>query len=140
MIHLTDEIRMALDQALANRIFCALATADAQGMPDVSYRGSVVAWDEEHLVFWERSRGTALENMRENPKVCIMYYNPNNRKFWRFYGRAQLIAEGPERERIMAAIPEAELERDPERTGVAVKVALDMVREGPRVIMQRESR
>ncbi|MBX5466049.1 MAG: pyridoxamine 5'-phosphate oxidase family protein [Firmicutes bacterium] len=138
MVRLTEEMREALSQAFSDRRFCVLATASREGWPDVSYRGSVVVLDAEHLAFWERSRGTALDNMTENPRVCIMYSNPEQRKFWRFYGQAELIREGAERERIMRLIPQPELDRDPERRGVAVRVRLETVREGPAVIMRRE--
>jgi predicted pyridoxine 5'-phosphate oxidase superfamily flavin-nucleotide-binding protein len=140
MIHLTDAMAAALENALADRSPCLVATASAEGMPDVSYRGSVMVFDEEHLAFWERAKGETLSNLQENPRVCVFYRNAETRTSWRFYGTAQILTDGDVRDRIMAKVNQFELAQDPERTGFAVLIRVDRVRSRGETIMERDGR
>jgi hypothetical protein len=116
-IELTDEMMEAVNNALTDRAPCLVATASADGMPDVSYRGSVLAFDREHLAFWERVKGETLANIEENLRICIFYRNPTTRKGWRFYGAATVLRDGELREQIMAKVHPFEIGQDPERVG-----------------------
>lgn len=136
---LTDEMIEAVNNALNDRLPCLVATASADGMPDVSYRGSVLAFDREHLAFWERAKGETLENVEANPRVCVFYRNPQTRKGWRFYGSATVLRDGELREQIMARVHPFEIGQDPERAGFAIYMRVDRVREGSATIMERES-
>jgi predicted pyridoxine 5'-phosphate oxidase superfamily flavin-nucleotide-binding protein len=137
-IGLTDEMMEAINNALNDRAPCLVATASADGMPDVSYRGSVLSFDREHLAFWERVKGMTLENLEANPAICIFYRNPQTRAQWRFYGIATVLKDGPVREAIMERVHPFEIGQDPERTGYAVLIRVDLVRERSETIMQRE--
>jgi hypothetical protein len=137
MIELTDEMRQALDNALTDRSPCLVATASAAGMPDVSYRGSVLVLDSEHLAFWERAKGETLQNVRENPKACVMYRNPVTRLSWRFYGEASVVDDTALRERIAERVNPFEMAQDPDRTGIAILIRVDRVRARNDTIMQR---
>jgi hypothetical protein len=128
----------ALNSALTDRVPCLVATASSGGTPDLSYRGSMMAYDSEHLAFWERTKGETLRNLEENPRATVLYTNPQTRAQWRFYGTAQVLKDGPVREEIMERTHPFELGRDPERTGYAVLIHIDRVRSGRDVIMQRE--
>jgi hypothetical protein len=136
-IELTPEMQAAIANALPDHAPCLLATAGSDGLPDVSYRGSVCVLDSQRLAFWERSLGEALDNMRGNPQACIFYRNPETRKAWRFYGRVTLLADGELRERIATLVPKVEIDRDPERKGLAVVLEIERIREGGRVIQER---
>ena len=48
---------------------------------------------------------------------------------WRFYGTAVVYESGPIREEVMSRTVEAELERDPERLGVAVLIKVNKIAE-----------
>ena len=67
--------------------------------------------------------------MAANPKVTILYNNMTDRIRWRFYGTAVVHESGPIREEVMARTVEAELERDPERLGVAVLIKVNKIAE-----------
>jgi len=138
VIELTDEMRDALAVALAQGVPMTVATASKAGVPDIAYKGSALVWDTEHLAFWERSHGQTLRNLQENPNVCLLYANFQARASWKFFGVVQLLADGPVREGIMARTPELELQRDPERTGVAVLVRVDRVLQRGQVVMERD--
>jgi pyridoxine/pyridoxamine 5'-phosphate oxidase len=128
----------ALNSALSDRMPCLVATASKDGMPDLSYRGSVMVYDSEHLAFWERTKGESLKNLEENPQVAMLYTNTQTRAQWRFYSTAQVLKEGQVRDEIMERTNPFELSRDPERTGYAILIRVDRVRSGREVIMQRE--
>jgi hypothetical protein len=137
-VELTDEMMQAVDNALNDRAPCIVATASAQGLPDLSFRGSVLAFDREHLAFWERVKGETLANIEQNPLVAVLYRNPQTRLGWRFYGTAQVLRDGDVREQIMARVHPFEIAQDPDRTGFAVLIRIDRVRKGSETIMERE--
>jgi len=137
-IALTDEMARALDNALADRSPCLVATASVAGMPDVSYRGSIMVFDKEHLAFWERAKGETLSNLQENPWVCVFYRNAETRQSWRFYGEAEVVKDEPLRAEIMERVNQFELAQDPERTGYAVSIRIDRVRARNEMIMLRD--
>ena len=43
--------------------------------PNISPKGSLVVFDDEHLAYWERSKKQALENLGHDKRVCVMYAN-----------------------------------------------------------------
>ena len=138
-IQLSEEMKEALDKALIERSPCLVATSSADGTPDISYRGSVLMLDEEHLAFWERVKGETLANLYENPKICIFYRNAEKRIGWRFYGEAQVLTDGPVRDQVMERVNPFELLQDPERKGFAIVIRVDRVRSRDDTIMQRGS-
>lgn len=137
LIELTDEMKEAIANAPAERVWVRVATAGALGIPDIAIKGSAMVWDGEHLAFWERAHGTTLQNLQENPNVCLNYFNPAKRQAWKFFGVAELLSEGDLREKIMANTAQNELDRDPERKGIAVHIRIDRVLQGGKVLMER---
>ena len=97
-----------------------------------------MVWDHERLAYWERARGQTLRNLEENPQVCMLYRNAQTRQAWKFFGVAELHYEGDLRQQVMDRAIEVELQRDPERKGVAVIIRVDMVLQAGQPIMQRE--
>ncbi len=139
MISITDEMRQLVNNALADRVPCILGTASRDGRPQISLKGSVMVYDGETLAYWERSLRTALENISENPQVVVLYRNPDKRINWRFHGTAKVYDSGPVRDDVMARTVKAELDRDPERKGVAVLIKVDRITDlSGRVLQQRD--
>jgi hypothetical protein len=138
-VELTDEMINAINNALTDRAPCLVGTASADGMPDVSYRGSMLAFDAEHLAFWERVKGETLSNIEANPQVVVLYVNREKRHNWRFYGEARVLKDGELRERIMERVHPFELGQDPERIGYAVYIRVDRVRSGSQTVMSRDA-
>lgn len=139
MIEITDEMNELLGTALADRMSCLVGTATKDGRPQISAKGSVLVYDKESLAYWERSLRSALDNVAENPHVVIYYNNPEKRIRWRFYGTATVHESGPIREDVMSRTVQAELDRDPERNGVAVVVRVDLINElSGNVLQQRD--
>lgn len=139
MIEMTGEMKELLGSALADRMSCLVGTASKDGRPQISPKGSVMVFDKESLAYWERSLRTALHNVGENPHVVIYYNNSETRVRWRFYGTATVHESGPIREEVMSRTVQPELDRDPERKGVAVVVKVDLINDlGGNVIQQRD--
>lgn len=137
-IELTDEMAQAINNALVERMPCLMATASRDGMPDIGYRGSMMAFDKEHLAYWERSKGESLANLEENPKIVVMYRNPTTRLGWRFYGTATIHRDGDLRQQVMERVVQFELDQDPERQGYAIVIRVDRVRARNDTIMVRD--
>ena len=126
MIDLT-EYAPYIDKALAEKMPCVLATASADGEPDIGPKGSMMVFDKDHLAYWERSQRVHLRNIRENPKVAVWYYNPVEKVRGRFFGTATLYSEGPIRRKILPRVVTPEMEKDVNRTGYAVLIRVDKV-------------
>ena len=139
MINITDEMRQLIDNALADRVPCILGTASQDRRPQISMRGSILVFDRETLAYWERSKRSALENIVDNNQVVIFYNNPEKRIRWRFHGTATVYEQGATREDVMNRTVQAELDRDPDRQGVAILVQVDQISElSGEVLQQRD--
>jgi len=136
MIDLSDMAEY-VDNAAAQGVPGIVATAGADGAPNMAFKGSLMVWDKDHLAFWERAKGSTLVDLQENPKIAALYRNREAGKMWRFWGEAELLERGELRDAIMARTIQAELDRDPERTGVAVLIRVDRVA-GPGTDQRRE--
>src|SRR5262245_13677059 len=70
------------------------ATVCADGTPNVSPKGTIAVWDDDHLIFANiRSPGT-LANLRQNPSIEANVVDPIVRKGYRFKGVATVVDSG----------------------------------------------
>ena len=94
---LTAEMkRVVMEQRLA-----FVATVCPDGTPNLSPKGTIAVWDDEHLVFADiRSPGT-IANLKTNAAVEINVVDPFARKGYRFKGVAEVIVDGERFEEIM---------------------------------------
>ena len=137
MIDMTDEMRELIDNAQADRSACLLGTASKDGRPQISPKGSVMVYDHETLAYWERSKRSALDNVAQNPHVVVYYNNSEKRVRWRFYGVATVHETGRTRDEVMSRTVQGELDRDPERQGVAVLVRVDLINDLSGLVIQQ---
>lgn len=137
MIELTEEMTAAINSSFADGLALLVGTASKGGMPDIAFKGSTIAFDSDHLAFWERSHGQTLRNLEENPQVCLLYRNPQTRVAFKFFGAAELLREGPVRQQIMERTVDFELSRDPDRKGVAVLIRIDRILQAGQVVQER---
>jgi predicted pyridoxine 5'-phosphate oxidase superfamily flavin-nucleotide-binding protein len=92
----TDMKRIVNEQRLAY-----VATVCPDGTPNVSPKGTIAVWDDDHLVFADiRSPGT-IENLKRNPAVELNVVDPFVRKGYRFKGTGKAIVDGDLFEDIM---------------------------------------
>ena len=122
-----------INSALADNAACLVGTATKAGEPQISPKGSVLVLDESTLAYWERSGRSAQKNVGENPHVVVYFRNPARADALprgaaiRFHGVATVHATGPVRDKVWDMTVPFERERDPEKKGVAVVIALGKV-------------
>ena len=86
---LTPEMQRCVDAQLG-----FVATVCADGSPNLSPKGTIAVWDDDHLVFADiRSPGT-VANLRANPAVEVNVVDQLTRKGYRFKGTASVHTEG----------------------------------------------
>src|SRR5262245_39719757 len=78
------------------------ATVCPDETPNVSPKGTIAVWDDDHLIFANiRSPGT-LANLRQNPNIEVNVVDPVLRKGYRFKGIATIVDAGAVHDRAMA--------------------------------------
>jgi hypothetical protein len=125
---ISEKVRALINNAWTDGYPCLLATAGAEG-PNISPKGSMLVFDDEHLAYWERSKRQALANLGGDNRVCVIYANfPAQRGgqmdsgFLRFYGTAELYESGPMREAIFQRLTKREQEHDGADKGIGVLI------------------
>jgi predicted pyridoxine 5'-phosphate oxidase superfamily flavin-nucleotide-binding protein len=71
-----------------------VATVSSDGRPNVSPKGSVAVWDDDHLVFADIESPHTIRNLESNPRVEVNVVDPGVRKGFRFSGTAQVLRTG----------------------------------------------
>jgi len=80
-----DELRLAY-----------VASVCPDGTPNLSPKGTLAVWDDEHLVFAHLHSHGTIANIRAGaPIVEVNVVDPIRRKGYRFKGRAAVHADGP---------------------------------------------
>ena len=84
-----------------------VATASADGMPNIAIKGSFRMLDDEHLMFADLYSMKTQKNLAENPKVAVMVYDEQTRQGYLFKGTAEAITAGPLYDQVeaMKALP-----------------------------------
>ena len=127
MISISDQMKDLVDNALANGSPCILATVSGDGEPDIGYKGSMMVFDNESLAYWERTKRVHMKNVKENPRVVVLFRDAKTKAAWRFHGTATLHESRAIRDQVMARTVKDELDKDPERKGAAVVIRLDKI-------------
>ena len=71
---ISEKVKALIRSAWDNGAPCLLATQGPNG-PNISPKGSMVIFDDDHLAYWERSKKQALENLGHDKRVCVIYAN-----------------------------------------------------------------
>jgi uncharacterized protein len=122
-----DLIRSAWDDGAP----CLVATNGPDG-PNISVKGSMVVFDDDHLAYWERSKKQALANLSHDQRVCVMYASFKAQRdgvldsgFLRFYGKAELHESGPTHKKIFDLLLPREQTHVGADTGIGVLVKIE---------------
>jgi len=86
---LTDDMQRVVDRELG-----FVATVCPDGTPNLSPKGTIAVWDDDHLVFADICSPQTVANLRATPAVEINVVDPIVRKGYRFKGRAAVLSSG----------------------------------------------
>ncbi|HVZ52055.1 MAG TPA: pyridoxamine 5'-phosphate oxidase family protein [Pseudolabrys sp.] len=107
---LSDTIKTLIRNAWDDGYPCLVATSGLLG-PNITPKGSMIVYDDEHLAWWERSKRQVLENLGHDRRVCIMYANFKAQRdgvlesgFLRLYGAVELHETGPVHDKIFSML------------------------------------
>lgn len=128
---ISEKVRNLINNAWVDGAPCLVATSGPDG-PNISPKGSLVVFDDQHLAYWERSKKQALQNLGHDRRVAVMYANFKAQRdgvvasgFLRFYGTAELHESGPIREAIFGKLTPREQTHDGADQGIGVLIKID---------------
>jgi hypothetical protein len=118
-MRLTEEMKRMIDHLR----LCYVATVTPDGKPNLSPKGSLKVWDDEHVVFADIASPITIRNLRHNPFIEINMVDPFLRRGFRFKGRAEVFENGPEFDFVSEDLWTREGRQYP--VNAVVKVAID---------------
>jgi uncharacterized protein len=78
------------------------ATVCPDATPNLSPKGTIAVWDDDHLIFADIRSPRTIENLRHNPAIEINVVDPVLRKGYRFKGTGTVLTEGPSFDEVLA--------------------------------------
>lgn len=114
---------------------CLVGTVLPSGFAQVTPRGSAMVYDDDHLALWERGKGSTNVNLKDGTKVTVFFRKPQLREagtlpkggIARFYGTAKIHKSGPAYDKVWTKLVQPEKDRDPQKKGFAVLIAVERV-------------
>ena len=87
---LTEEMK----RAVAEQRLIFAATVCPDGTPNLSPKGTVMAWDDDHLLFTDLASPGTMANLESNPAIELNVVDVFLRKGYRFKGVATIHRDG----------------------------------------------
>ncbi|HLZ71606.1 MAG TPA: pyridoxamine 5'-phosphate oxidase family protein [Dehalococcoidia bacterium] len=141
-IQISDDMREAINGALIAGNPVIVAYVDEAGQPNLSFRGSTQVYSSDQLAIWVRNPEGGLQRaLAHNPRLTLLYRNPETRMMLNFQGRGHFDGSDAVRNTVYEHAPQPEQNADRERKGMALIIDLDRVNgfvPGGRVQMQRQ--
>ena len=97
MAKISDEIKHFLERQKLGFV----ATISPDNTPNVSPKGTILAWDDEHLIFADIKSPHTISNLENNPSVEINVVDPILRKGYRFKGKGMILKDNEEFSKIL---------------------------------------
>ena len=104
-----------------------VASVCQDGSPNVSPKGTVSVWDEDHLIFADLDSPGTVANLGRDPRVEVNVVDPILRKGWRFKGLAEVLHQGPRFDQGVRFFEKAKLMDAPRRIRSIVFVRVQRV-------------
>ena len=89
--------------SISKSILCWLATADAEGTPNVSPKEIFTTFGDDHFIVANIASPQTVRNIRQNEKVCVSFIDILVQKGYKVHGTARIVGEGDESFAAMAA-------------------------------------
>ena len=96
---LTDDMKRVIRQ----QRLAFVATVCPDNTPNLSPKGTIAVWDDDHLVFANIRSPRTIANLRRNAAIEVNVVDPLVRKGYRFKGTAEVLEAGARYEEITAA-------------------------------------
>lgn len=87
-------ISAVVRQFARRSVLCWLATADAQGQPNVSPKEIFAVADAQHLVIAHIASPGSVRNIVANPRVCVSFVDVFVQKGFKLSGTARCVSSG----------------------------------------------
>lgn len=100
MVHLTEEIKTAM----ATMNVFPVATASADGWPNVVPIGFVELVDDGTIWLADNFMLKTLANVKENPKMSIYVWGPDTKGCFQIKGFVEVKTSGPEFEKMQETV------------------------------------
>ena len=91
MTTITSEIKIFLNSQKLGYV----ATVSSDGKPNISPKGTIIAWSDNLLAFANIRSPDTVMNLQHNPFVEINVIDPLSRKGYLFTGTAKIIKNTP---------------------------------------------
>lgn len=112
---------------------CLVGSVLPNGFAQVTPRGGTMVYDDSHIALWERGKGSTSANLQDGTKLTVYFRKPQLREegllpkggIARFYGTAKVHKSGPVYEEVWRRLVQPEKDRDPEKKGYAVLIAVE---------------
>ena len=79
-----------------------VATVSENGIPNLSPKGTIIAWDENTLAFADIRSPNTIKNLEKNANLEINVVDPLLRKGFRFKGQGIIIKNGETYDAILS--------------------------------------
>jgi len=122
MAKISDEIKHFLERQKLGFV----ATISPDNTPNVSPKGTILAWDDEHLIFADIKSPQTISNLENNPSVEINVVDPILRKGYRFKGKGMILKDNEEFSKILKFYEEKGIKS---KINAAVMVKVDTLSE-----------
>lgn len=140
MIELTEDMREAINNSLADQHPVVFASVGPDGQPRLGFVGSIHVHSQDQLSVWLRKADSySASNIQSNPQLAFLYRNAEKRQAWQFQGRARIVDDPETRQRVYDNAPEVERNFDAEMQGHAVVIDLDRIIERGQVVQERDT-
>lgn len=95
---LTDKIRVLIEQQKLGYV----ATISPDNTPNLSPKGTISVWDDDHLVFADIKSPKTIANLEKNPSIEINVVDPITRRGYRFKGSGTILSCGEDYDKIIS--------------------------------------
>ncbi len=97
MVKISDEIKHFLERQKLGFV----ATISPDNTPNVSPKGTILAWDDEHIIFADIKSPQTISNLENNTSVEINVVDPILRNGYRFKGKGMILKDNEEFSKIL---------------------------------------
>jgi len=103
-----------------------VATIGPANKPNLSPKGTTIAFDDGHLAFTGIRSDQTISNLKVNPNLEVNVVDPIRRRGYRFQGTAKILSDGEEFEKILSHYRTLGVKS---KVKTIVLVAIDVVKE-----------